>query len=97
MRVYALLLGIVLTSAYGYAAAVAVASANPSRRLDAGSVATIAAGRGSDELWYGGVLEPITVESGSSVAAAPALPRRLLDAPSRSCVRPAQRTYHAVL
>jgi hypothetical protein len=97
MRVYALLLGILLTGAYGYAAQVAVASANPARHADATAVATGGAGAGSDQIWYGGVLDPITVESGRALAP-PAVSRRLfpLGGAARGCAL-ASRLHQAVL
>jgi hypothetical protein len=59
MRMYALLLGVILTSGYGYAAQVAVASAaagrEPASNPEAGAV--------RDQVWYGGILDPIIVES----------------------------------
>src|SRR5260370_12658387 len=76
MRLYALLLGMVVTGVSGYAAQVAVASANPTRYTASSPIATLGAGEGSDQLWYGGVLDPITVESGR-VPAPPTLARRL--------------------
>jgi hypothetical protein len=59
MRIYALLLGIICTSGYGYAAEVAVASAT-SGRAPAPQPATRAV---LDPVWYGGVLDPIIVEA----------------------------------
>lgn len=53
MRVYALILGIALTAGYGYAADLAVASIKP------GALKPTAA---KSPVWYGGVLEPVTVE-----------------------------------
>ena len=98
MRLYALLLGMVVTGVYGYAAQVAVASANPTRYAAASPVATLGAGEGNDQLWYGGVLDPITVESGR-VTAPPALSRRLfpLDESNRGCLPTSHRVREAVL
>ena len=56
MRVYALLLGVVLTSGYAYAAHVAVSSAAPGR-----SPAVVPASDANGPVWYGGVLDPIVV------------------------------------
>src|SRR5260370_27808905 len=75
MRLYALLLGMVVTGVSGYAAQVAVASANPTRYTASSPIATLGAGEGSDQLWYGGVLDPITVESGRVPAPPPPSPR----------------------
>lgn len=59
MRMYALLLGVILTSGYGYAAEVAVASASgrraPTPHPEARAVRA--------PVWYGGILDPIIVES----------------------------------
>jgi len=61
MRVYAVLLGIVLTAGSAYLAQLAVASAGFER------LETPSPGRGDlagpGELWYGGVIDPITVEA----------------------------------
>jgi hypothetical protein len=95
MRVYALLFGLALTSAYGYAAQVAVASASAGRRGDV-SVGAAAAAPG-DPIWYGGVIDPITVESGSTGTKVTAAKRWLqLDAPAGRCLA-ASRPYHAVI
>jgi len=63
MRVYALLLGILFTTGYGYAAQVAVSSlkANPATAVE--PAATSPADGALDGVWYGGVLAPVTVES----------------------------------
>lgn len=68
MRAYALLLGIALTVGYGYAAQVAVASAGFARRGDSALTAPPRApddggGYWPDRVWYGGTLDPITVEA----------------------------------
>jgi hypothetical protein len=98
MRLYALLLGMVVTGVYGYAAQVAVASANPTRYAAASPIATLGAGEGGDQLWYGGVLDPITVESGRATAP-PGLSRRLLplEGSSPGCVPAGHRIREAVL
>jgi hypothetical protein len=59
MRTYALLLGVLFTSAYGYAAQVAVASAAAGRAPapDPKTAAVL------DKVWYGGMLDPVVVES----------------------------------
>ncbi len=59
MRMYALLLGVILTSGYGYAAQVAVASAAPGRKPAPKPEARAVL----DPVWYGGILDPIIVES----------------------------------
>ncbi len=58
MRVYALLLGIALTSGYAYAAHVAVSSVAPGR-----STTAVPASDANGPVWYGGVLDPIVVEA----------------------------------
>lgn len=94
MRVYALLLGLALTTGYGYAAHVAVSSVATARRLDVAPAAGI---RGTDRLWYGGVLDPIIVESPGSAAKTPVSLRHLLDRPSVRCIESARSPrYHAV-
>lgn len=59
MRMYALMLGVILTSGYGYAAEVAVASAT-GRRAPASNPEARAV---REPVWYGGMLDPIIVES----------------------------------
>jgi len=60
MKAYALLLGMMLTLGSGYAAQVAVSSVGTARDAE---VRPIPAPRshGPDTVWYGGVLDPITV------------------------------------
>lgn len=71
MRVYALLLGIALTAGYAYPAGMAVTSLQPgpvSKALPRPTAAAVPSdSRG--ELWYGGVLDPVTVESDGSAPA----------------------------
>ncbi len=88
MRVYALLLGITLTAGYGYTANVAVSSLNGGRQALAAPAAPAApaAGRTVEDVpgavWYGGVLDPVTVEINGSVSAKQrALSRRTLRCP----------------
>jgi hypothetical protein len=88
MRIYALLLGVVFTSAYGYAADVAVSSARGGRHSDSKAAATAAAADPTDRIWYGGVLDPITVESGrgdSSAKTTAVSKSRLFDRPAVRC------------
>ncbi len=59
MRMYALLLGVILTSGYGYAAQVAVASAAAGRAPAPSPKAAAIL----DQVWYGGILDPVVVES----------------------------------
>jgi hypothetical protein len=60
MRVYALLVGILLTTASSYAADVAIRSAGFARVRYA--LRPTADPPGPPSIWYGGVLKPITVE-----------------------------------
>lgn len=74
MRGYALLLGSLLTAGYGYAAQIAVASAGLARRGAAAFTADAPAGGGEsgywlDRVWYGGVLDPVTVEAPADAGA----------------------------
>jgi len=88
MRIYALLLGVVFTSAYGYAAHVAVSSARGGRHSDSKPTATAAADDPTDRIWYGGVLDPITVESGGGGGSAKTTAvskSRLFDRPAARC------------
>ena len=86
MRIYALLLGVVFTSAYGYAAQVAVSSVGTKRHVDSRPAAAAAADNATDRIWYGGVLDPITVESGGGPAKNTAVNKgRLLDRPAAHC------------
>jgi hypothetical protein len=91
MRVYAVLLGVLLTAGSAYVAQLAVASAGFDR------VAAASPGRGDllgpGELWYGGVIDPITVEA--MRAANPAI---VLAAPrvrTVACARLAYPRRHA--
>jgi hypothetical protein len=93
MRIYALLLGVLLTSAYGYAAQVAVSSVGPSSPAHRGAnrpPATAAVTeRATDRIWYGGVLNPIIVESGGAPAKTDAVNRsHWLDRPAARCFTP---------
>jgi len=86
MRIYALLLGVVFTSAYGYAAQVAVSSVGTNRHGDSRPAAAAAADNARDRIWYGGVLDPITVESGGGPAKTTVVNKsRLLDRPAAHC------------
>jgi hypothetical protein len=94
MRVYALLLGIVLTTAYGYAAQIAVSSSlGPARHTPA---TTIPAGDALDGVWYGGVLDPVTVESRSGGARAAAAKGRVLSRPTVRCTEVGPSRFRAV-
>jgi len=86
MRIYALLLGVVFTSAYAYAAQVAVSSVGTNRHAGSRPAAAAAADNATDRIWYGGVLDPITVESGGGPAKTSVVNKsRLLDRPAAHC------------
>jgi hypothetical protein len=95
MRVYALLLGILFTTGYGYAAQIAVSSlkaspvpaTEPAARLPAGAL---------DGVWYGGVLAPVTVESRSDGTRAAATQGRVLSRPTVRCTEASPSRFHAV-
>src|SRR2546428_2487578 len=76
MRVYALLLAVILTTGYGYAAQVAVSSLGAGRHTATEPATAIPAGGALDGVWYGGVLDPGTVESRSDGGQAAATPGR---------------------
>jgi hypothetical protein len=68
MRVYALLLGVVLTAGYTYPAKMAVESlrTDPARTEP---TTTVVPRDSRGEVWYGGVLDPITVLGDGSAPA----------------------------
>lgn len=61
MRVYAVLLGVLLTAGSAYVAQLAVQSAGFERLAGSSPGAGDLSARG--ELWYGGVLDPVTIEA----------------------------------
>ncbi len=73
MRVYALLLGTLLAVGQVYAAEVAVESATAPRV--AGVPCDDAVVDPADQVWYGGVLDPVTIEA-RGVTPAAAITRR---------------------
>ncbi len=94
MRVYAWLLGTLLTTASTYAAEIAVRSAGLSR---AATALRAAADPTADApIWYGGVLKPITIETYSYPR--PLLTLRALDRLSETtrCARSGQLLRHAI-
>lgn len=95
MRVYALLLGIALTTGYGYAAQMAVSSLGAGRNLVTAPAPTIEPGTSLDGVWYGGVLDPVTVESPRAPRAA-AMGGRVLSRPTVRCVEATSRHFRAV-
>ncbi len=96
MRVYALLLGILLTTGYGYAAQIAVSSLRPSRQTATGATAATPASEALDGVWYGGVLDPVTVESRSGSTRAAATQGRVLSRPTVRCTETHPSRFHAV-
>jgi hypothetical protein len=88
MKVYAMLLGMMLTLGSGYAAQVAVSSVGAPRDGEPSPTPAHRASHGPDTVWYGGVLDPITVEArGDGRASAATAPRLLLDRPAVRCFR----------
>lgn len=95
MRIYALLLGILLTTGYGAAAELAVTSLDAGRRAPAHPAATLPASAAPGAVWYGGVLDPITVESSArdSHAAAQA---RITSRPTVRCVGADRSSFRTI-
>ena len=96
MRVYALLLAVVLTSGYGYAAQIAVSSLGPGRQSATEPAGAIPASGALDGVWYGGVLDPVTVESRSNGARAAATQGRVLSRPTVRCTGTRPSRFQAV-
>jgi hypothetical protein len=69
MRVYALLLGVLVTAAYGYPAQMAVTSLQhgPTAKVTETSTTAVRSDSPS-QVWYGGVLDPVTVLGDGSAA-----------------------------
>jgi hypothetical protein len=93
MRIYALLLGILLTTGYGLAAQLAVSSLDAGRHTN--PTAALPASGGPDAVWYGGVLDPITVESSVGDAHATAH-ARILSRPTVRCVGTDRSTFRTI-
>ncbi|HXL07429.1 MAG TPA: hypothetical protein VN964_10945 [Gemmatimonadales bacterium] len=95
MRIYALLLGILLTTAYGAAAELAVTSLDTGRHTRGQPAAVRPASDVPGAVWYGGVLDPITVESSArdSHAAAQA---RIMSRPTVRCVGADRSTVRTI-
>jgi hypothetical protein len=96
MRVYALLLGILLTTGYGYAAQVAVSSLSPGRPTATEPAAAHPASAALDGVWYGGVLDPVTVESRIRGTRAAATQGKVLSRPTVRCTEARPSRFHAV-
>ena len=94
MRVYALLLAVALTTGYGYAAQVAVSSLGPGRQP--ATAPAIPASGALDGVWYGGVLDPVTVESRSDGARAATTQGKVLSRPTVRCTEAHPSRFHAV-
>ena len=75
MRFTALLLGVLFTTAYGYAAHVS----------SVGSSGPVATAPASDRIWYGGTLSPITVRAEAPAVSRATAHSRLLDRPAVRC------------
>jgi len=95
MRVYALLLGILFTTGYGYAAQIAVSSLKANAATATEPAATVPAGGALDGVWYGGVLAPVTVESRSDGTRAGATQGKVLSRPTVRCTEAAPSRFHA--
>src|SRR6266480_4787242 len=96
MRVYALLLGILLTTGYGYAAQIAVSSLGAGRQPATEPAAVphaIERIGGGD---HGGVLDPVTVESRSGGARASASQGKVLSRPTVRCSETHPTRFRAV-
>ena len=95
MRIYALLLGITLTTGYGAAAELAVSSVDAGRQTRVSPVAALPPSAAPGAVWYGGVLDPITVESsvGDPHATAHA---RILSRPTVRCVGTDRSTFRTI-
>ena|SRR2546422_885016 len=96
MRVYALLLGILLTTGYGYAAQIAVSSLGAGRPTATEPAAVIPASDALDGVWYGGVLAPVTVESQIRGTRAAATQGKVLSRPTVRCTELRPSRFHAV-
>lgn len=96
MRAYAMLLGLALTVGYGYTAQLAVTSVG-ARPAEAAPARGTGEGGAPGRLWYGGMLDPVTVEAKGESPAKTAIARRwLLDHSSARCTKPSLR-YSALL
>ena len=93
MRIYALMLGVALTTAYGYAAQVAVSSVGARHRVDPPPAGSLTPDDGPGRLWYGGVLDPITVESERGTVATKT---RIFSRPTVRCPETAHSQFSAV-
>ncbi len=98
MRVYAVLLGIALTTGYGYAAQVAITSVSGERTSKTTASRQPAAADALDTIWYGGVLDPIVVEARGGPSAGTVLAKApLQEGRTVRCGQTSRRGYHAAL
>jgi len=94
MRIYALLVGILLTTAYGATAELAVSSVETGRKTGITPAAVLPASGAPGAVWYGGVLDPITVESsGDAHTAATA---RIVSRPTVRCVSADRSAFRTI-
>ena len=87
MKAYALLLGMMLTLGSGYAAQVAVSSVGTTRDAEVRPTPVHRASHGPDTVWYGGVLDPITIEARGDAAPSATARRLRFDRPAVRCFR----------
>jgi hypothetical protein len=95
MRIYALLVGILLTTAYGATAELAVSSVDTGRKAGSAPAAVLPASGAPGAVWYGGVLDPITVESSSGDAHAAAT-ARIVSRPTVRCVGATRAAFRTI-
>ena len=95
MRIYALLLGTLLTTGYGAAAELAVTSLDTGRHTRGDPAAVLPATTAPGPVWYGGVLDPITVESSARDPHA-AAQARILSRPTVRCVGADRSTFRTI-
>ena len=94
MRTYALLFGILLTTGYGATAELAVSSVD-SGRTTRGTAAPVDPASGAPgAVWYGGVLDPITVESAAGTHAA--AQAHIVSRPTVRCVGANRSTVRTI-
>src|SRR6266550_4420147 len=90
------LLGILLTTGYGYAAQIAVSSLGAGRQPATEPATVVPATNSLDGVWYGGVLDPVTVESRSGGARASASQGKVLSRPTVRCSEAHPTRFRAV-
>lgn len=97
MKAYAMLLGMLFTVGSGYAAQVAVTSVGAARSVEAAPAPGSRVTNSLDTIWYGGVLDPITVQArGDGPVKTETARKLLLDRPATRCLQAASG-YRAVL